>query len=409
METTTKKTFKELRHIVALIHESIINGYLDENYKDIPIENIILTNSGYYSNIEDCVEIQGEYLHSDMDGDDYVMDEIDNEYIFESDSICVDNGRHNYYTHKDKLRNSNYNIYLYNGEYIDEDYIDRCNLVWTNDGELRDSDDVYYWESDGEYHITPEEEEEETGLIESYSYKPRPNYFLTNNESFNDSPLFMGIELEIENEKQITSNGELSNILESSHLYFKTDGSLDNGFEIVSHPLSFSWIQENKDKFTKMLESIKNNGFRSYDSTTCGMHIHLSKKNFGAWHLYRFLKFFQENKEFIVSISQRKIDSLKRWANLEDETNDSLIYKAKKKEGYSRYVAVNLCNSQTIELRIFRGTLNENSFFKNIEFAHSVYLFSRDYSDMTISAYKKFLSDNSQYSHLSKFIKLKNL
>jgi hypothetical protein len=406
MQTLTKKTFTELRNIVAKIHKSILSGYLDENYKDIPIENIVLTNSGYYANIEDCVEIQGEYLHSDMDGDDYVLDEIDIEYIFECDAICVDNGRSNYYVHSSKLRNGNFGIYEYRGEYVDDDYICRSDLVWTNDGELMHSDDVYYWESDGEYHTEPEEE---TGLIESYSYKPRPNYFLTNNESFNDSPLFMGIELEIENEKETTTNAELSNILESSHLYFKTDGSLDNGFEIVTHPLSFSWIQENKDKFTKMLESIKNNGFRSYDSTTCGMHIHLSKKNFGAWHLYRFLKFFQENKEFIVSISQRKIDSLKRWANLEDETNDSLIYKAKKKEGYSRYVAVNLCNSQTIELRIFRGTLNENSFFKNIEFAHSVYLFSRDYSDMTILAYKKFLSENSQYSHLSKFIKLKNL
>jgi hypothetical protein len=274
-------------------------------------------------------------------------------------------------------------------------------------GNLSHLDDVYYWESDNEYHSEPEPEE--NGLIESYSYKPRANYFMSNNESFKDSPLFMGIELEIENECCRTKNSELSKMLESSHLYFKSDGSLTDGFEIVSHPLSFSWIQENRSKFSEMLTRIKDNGFRSYDSNTCGMHIHLSKKNFGAWHLYRFLKFFQENKEFIVAISQRKIDNLKRWANLEDETNDSLIYKAKKKDGYSRYVAVNLCNSQTIELRIFRGTLNENSFFKNIEFAHSVYMFSRDYSDMTISAYKKFISDNSQYSHLSKFIKLKNI
>jgi hypothetical protein len=404
METTTKKTFTELRNIVARIRKSINYGYLDKNYKDIEI--VVLTNSGYYANIDDCVEIQGEYLHSDNDSDDFVMDEIDNEYIFECDAICVDNGRSNYYVHHSKLRNGNFGIYEYRGEYVDDDYICRSDLVWTNNGELMHSDDVYYWESDGEYHTEPEKEE---GLIESYSYKPRPSYFMSANESFKDSPLFMGIELEIENENEKISNGELSRKLENRFLYFKSDGSLDNGFEIVSHPLSFSWIQENKSEFTDMLERIKNNGFRSYDSTTCGMHIHLSKKNFGAWHLYRFLKFFQENKQFIIAISQRNIDNLKQWANLEDETNDSLIYKAKKKEGYSRYVAVNLCNSHTIELRIFRGTLNQNSFFKNIEFAHSVYLFSRDYTDMTILAYKKFLTDNPSYSHLNKFIKLKNI
>jgi hypothetical protein len=404
METQTK-TFSELRKIVARIHKSIEYNYLPENWKDGK-EDIIKTSSGYYANINNCICINGEYCHEQQDNDMFIWDELDNEHIWEENTICV-HGRHGqYYTHEYHERDGNYGIYFYEGKYIDESYIERHNLVWDVNGDLRDIDHVYYWESDGEYHDEPEED----GCIQSYSFKPPPKYFITNNESFKDLPLFMGIELEIENEKNSISNGAMSEILDDSHLYFKTDGSLSDGFEIVTHPLTFEWIKENKSNFSQMLESIKNNGFRSYDSTTCGMHIHLSKKNFGAWHLYRFLKFFQENKEFIIAISQRKIDNLKRWANLEDETNDSLIYKAKRKDGNnSRYVAINLCNSQTIELRIFRGTLNENSFFKNIEFAHSVYLFSRDFNDMNLSNYKKFIYDNSEYSHLSKFIKLKNL
>jgi hypothetical protein len=404
METQTK-SFSELRKIVARIHKSIEYNYLPENWKDEK-EDIIKTCSGYYANINNCICINGEYCHEEQDNDMFIWDELDNEHIWEENTICV-HGRHGqYYTHEYHERDGNYGIYFYEGKYIDESYIERHNLVWDVNGDLRDIDHVYYWESDGEYHDEPEED----GCIENYSYKPYPKYFITNNESFKDSPLFMGIELEIENEKCSIKNGEMSNILDDSHLYFKTDGSLSDGFEIVTHPLTFEWIKENKSKFSEMLHSCKDNGFRSYDSTTCGMHIHLSKKNFGAWHLYRFLKFFQENKEFIIAISQRKIDNLKRWANLEDETNDTLIYKAKRKDGNnSRYVAINLCNSQTIELRIFRGTLNENSFFKNIEFAHSLYVFSRDYTEMNIANYKKFISDNSEYSHLSKFIKLKNL
>jgi hypothetical protein len=406
VETQTKK-FAELRKIVAKIHKSINDGYLPEYWKEYNEGEIVETNSGYFALMNECVLIDETYwLHSDNDNDMYVMDEIDDEYIFMDDAIEVNNGKTYYWVHENKYLNGANDIYKFNGEYIDDNYIDRNNLVWTYEGGLYHIDDVYYWESDGEYHLHPEPKE---GCIENYSFKPMPKYFLTCNESYKDSPLFMGIELEIENEKNSISNGAMSEILDDSHLYFKTDGSLSDGFEIVTHPLTFEWIKENKSNFSQMLESIKSNGFRSYDSTTCGMHIHLSKKNFGAWHLYRFLKFFQENKEFIVSISQRKIDNLKKWANLEDENNDSLIYKAKKKDGYSRYVAVNLCNSQTIELRIFRGTLNENSFFKNIEFAHSLYVFSRDYTEINIANYKKFISGNSQYSHLSKFIKLKNL
>lgn len=405
METQTK-TFAELRSIVNRIKLSIEYEYLYENWREYGIENIVETDSGYYALKNECVEIDGCYLHMDKDEEYYVMDEIDNEYIFMDVAIPVNNGIHFYYTHEHKFRSGVHGIYRYGGEFIDEDFIDRNNLVWTNNSELYHIDDVYYWESDGEYHIEPEPQ---NGCIENYSFKPYPKYFITNKESLQDA-LFMGIELEIENEKNNIKNGEMSEILDDSHLYFKTDGSLSDGFEIVSHPLSFEWIKENKSKFSEMLNSCKENGFRSYDSTTCGMHIHLSKKNFGAWHLYRFLKFFQENKDFIISISQRKIDNLKRWANLEDETNDTLIYKAKRKDGNnSRYVAVNLSNRATIELRIFRGTLNENSFFKNIEFAHSLYVFSRDFNDMNLSNYKKFISENSEYSHLYKFIKLKNL
>lgn len=405
METQTK-TFAELRNIVAKIHKSIEYGYLDAKWKEDGKEDIVLTCSGYYAHISNCIEIDGEYCHDEQDNDMFIWDELDDEYIWQDNSICVHNGRGTYYTHERNEQNGEHEIYYFDGRYIDNRYIERNDLVWDVNGDLRYINDVYYWESDGEYH----DEREEKGCIKCYSYKPQPEYFMIPSESYKDSPIFMGIELEIENEKNIIENGELSNLLNDSHLYFKSDGSLDNGFEIVTHPLTFAWIQDNKNLFAAMLNNCKDNGFRSYDSTTCGMHIHLSKKNFGAWHLFRFLKFFQENKDFIVAISQRKIDNLKRWANLEDENNDTLIYKAKKKNGNnSRYVAINLSNSQTIELRIFRGTLNLNSFFKNIEFAHSLYLFTRDNSEISIEKYKEFIHSNSDYSHLSKFLKLKNL
>jgi hypothetical protein len=140
------------------------------------------------------------------------------------------------------------------------------------------------------------------------------------------------------------------------------------------------------------------------------MHIHISKANFTTWHLYRFLKFFVENKEFIVSISQRKIEKLQKWANIEDENDSSLIYKAKKKDGNDkRYVAINLQNKATIEIRIFRGTLNSNSFMKNIEFAHSLFMYTKENKDISLDGFKMYLESSCDYSNLKKFINLKNL
>jgi hypothetical protein len=117
-----------------------------------------------------------------------------------------------------------------------------------------------------------------------------------------------------------------------------------------------------------------------------------------------------ENKEFIVSISQRKMEKLKKWANIEDDNDTSLIYKAKKKDGNNeRYVAINLKNTATIEIRIFRGTLNINSFMKNIEFAHALFMYSKENKEVTLDGFKMYIESSCDYSNLKKFITLKNL
>ena len=101
---------------------------------------------------------------------------------------------------------------------------------------------------------------------------------------------------------------------------------------------------------------------------------------------------------------------MKKWANIEDDSENELIYKAKKKNGNSeRYVAVNLRNNATIEIRIFRGTLNFNSFMKNIEFAHSVFMYTKENNEISLNGFKEYLKYSKDYSNLKKFISLKNL
>ena len=42
-----------------------------------------------------------------------------------------------------------------------------------------------------------------------------------------------------------------------------------------------------------------------------------------------------------------------------------------------RYYAVNLSNDDTIEFRLFRGTLNPNSFFATLELVNAIVCYSR--------------------------------
>lgn len=415
IETISIPSFSVRREMVENIHNSVKYGYLPESWKEDEkgnrYEGIVMTYSGYYALENDCIIAEDEYFHEIEDDEAYIYDEIDEHYIMEQNAEFVNSGRGNgFYTHKDNC-DGFHNIYRYDGEWIDDSYMERNDLVFTIDCDIQHIDDVYYWESDCEYHDSPEEDEDGNELpsIHNYSHRPSMRFHKINNE--NENAPFLGIELEVERKN---SNGlrhrAMAGLIQHEHWYFKTDGSLTDGFEIVSHPMTFNYIKRNESIFSESLKKLVDNGYNSYDANTCGMHIHISKNNFNTWHLYRFLKFFVENKEFIVSISQRKIDKLKKWANIEDDNDASLIYKAKKKEGNNeRYVAINLKNSQTIEIRIFRGTLNFNSYMKNIEFAHSLFMYTKENKDISLDGFKSYIESSCDYSNLKKFINLKNL
>lgn len=362
-----------------------------------------------FFHVDEAIDVDGEYYHNSELGNIIVFDEINEEYILERNSVTIHhyNGRRNIeqITHEDEL--CNYTYFSHVG-YISDEYMYNNDIVrvYEND-ELYYSDDVYYWESDGEYHLREESEDE----IKSYSYKPKTEFFKT--ESDINQP-FYGIELEVENHVRDIKNGQMAKKISSKEFYFKNDGSLNDGFEIVSHPLTFDYIQNKKDVFSTMLDNLKNNGFRSYNSTTCGMHIHISKNSFSTWHLFRFMQFFNSNKEFITKISQRELNKLERWATLENDSDRDIrkkIVNAKKNKGYnySRYSAINIQNEKTIEIRIFRGTLFQGSFFKNIEFIDSLFNYTKDVSDINLNDYKKFVNGKKEYKNLAKFIQLKGL
>lgn len=410
--------------ITDLLECSVSDGYLSEENRQVVIAQLEkngtiddvefqLTDTGYIIHSDDSIWIQSDnlFFHSDHDSDHFLLDEITDEYIHRDDVIQVRDRGGYIHTHTDNCNSYNSIHYFENQDcYVTERYMEYNSIIVMRCGTLECADDVYYWESDGEYHY---EEEETRGKINSYSYKPMPIFKMSKNES---KPVFFGIELEVENETEDISNNKMSEILHNKigeFAYMKTDGSLSNGFEIVTHPMSLGYIQGKKEIFENVLSELSSNGFRSYNSRTCGMHIHISKENFTTWQLFRFMQFFQQNKDFIVKLSQRDISNLNKWAALEDTDRSQIIYKTKcakkNKDNFSRYSAININNRYTVEIRIFRGTLSPGSFFKNIEFCAALFEFTRDNVVTDILSFKKFISDKSEYKNLAKFIKLKSI
>lgn len=227
--------------------------------------------------------------------------------------------------------------------------------------------------------------------IHDYGYKPTPVFFSMGKvgevQTIEPEPkeLYFGIELEVDG----NGNFEIVEKLESDCLYFKHDGSLDRGFEMVTHPLSWSWIQENERTISYWLTTLKEAGWRSYDAGTCGMHVHLTAEAFSTLHLYKFLKLFYEYPDFTFAVSRRARSSLYRWASL-DRDKSKLVRCARDKKAddrawESRYTAVNLEHRGTVEVRVFRGTLEPRSFIANLSFLKSAFDYTRDTSLRVIS------------------------
>jgi hypothetical protein len=241
------------------------------------------------------------------------------------------------------------------------------------------------------------EDNDHTGVL-NYTYKPDPIYCKLDEEAHNESvsPLYLGVELEIE---RMNSRLPLSQAVkrinqgskrtsgEYTLLYCKHDGSLQDGIEVVSMPFTWKWYKLNRWIYTQVFRLSKA-GYRSFDTASCGMHVHMSKNCFGNVQLYKFLSLFydQKNRDFIINIScrgTRRIDdygcsAMERWAGVREEETRKNIAIDKMSFNTDRHTAVNMRNIETVEVRIFKGTLNKQGFERNLEFCIAAYDWTRD-------------------------------
>src|SRR4030067_170284 len=170
----------------------------------------------------------------------------------------------------------------------------------------------------------------------------------------------------------------LKNLTKEEWLFFKRDGSINRGLEIVTHPLGWEWIKKNQNKIN-LFEELIEKGFSSKATTTCGLHIHIDKSIFKTLHLSKFILFHYDNLPFINIISERGWNSMSRWAHFEFN-RIQILREIQGKWGRDRHQLINLNNPETVELRYFRGALDKFSIMKAIQFVVSLYNYTKEVS-----------------------------
>lgn len=239
---------------------------------------------------------------------------------------------------------------------------------------------------DGDDHYCENDDDEES-LIHSYNYRPSPFFF-------GSGKYYFGFELEVESRGNGRFDG--ATIAQDSlggHAYLKEDGSLSDGFEIVTHPHTLE--KYHTDFNWGVLEKLQTKGYRSWNTRSCGLHVHVSRTAFGngdPWsygissntrsqlilqkqsHELRFMKLIYDNQRQVERIAGR---SNNQYATFSDK--GSLVRKVK--SGYQnngRYSAINTENDETIEVRVFKGSLRKERVLSALEFVHASVEYTRD-------------------------------
>lgn len=240
-------------------------------------------------------------------------------------------------------------------------------------------------------------------LIKSYSDN------VLNYCSIMGQGLHTGIELEVESESMDNVRGDCQAVLDSlgtDYVILKSDGSLaDTGFEIVTAPATMAIHKERFDKFFRAIPE----GLHSWKGGNCGIHIHVERKGLSQLTIGKLLVFVNSlNNESLVRTIAGRYSS--RWSQIKPKSLDA----APASQQEERYEAINLMPHDTIEFRIFRGTLNRLHFLANLEFVYSLISWARraGRENLEQKYYLAWLAAPAhakKYGHLVKFLRVKGI
>ena len=322
----------------------------NEEYRELQDGNIIC-ESCYESDYFTCYDC-GDIVHND-----------DGRYIEDRDYyVCSDCADNYYECYECGNLYSEDCIHEYHGRYYcDECYNECCNII----GDYHDRDIGI------NFKCTEKDFEDDT-------------IFANKNVSrIADNMLKFGMEIEVENNGG-TGNNEMARMIRDKfphlELVFEEDGSLDSGFEIITQPMTMSYIREHKEDFKELCEMLSKHDFVSHNAGSCGQHIHFSRCFFednDDKYVGNLLAFFERYKNEIYKFSRRDGTRWCSWVS-DNAGYDKKYYKSSKilydyaKSNTGHGVAINLEHSETIEIRVFRGTLKYETMMSNFEFVNAL-------------------------------------
>lgn len=193
---------------------------------------------------------------------------------------------------------------------------------------------------------------------------------------------FLGVELELESIFQGQNTSDIvkrnqsvyqanQSLIKNDDKFciIKNDGSLKNGFEICTRPASLDYHKQQWQSFFDNLP------INITASDRCGMHVHISKEPLSTLQIGKMLYFInsQDNSSFISNIAGRGAN---HYSAINYGLKPKHVLPQHQESYFSHYSALNILNPNTVEIRIFKSTLEKSVFFRNLEFCYALVKFT---------------------------------
>lgn len=202
--------------------------------------------------------------------------------------------------------------------------------------------------------------------------------------------IYEGVELEVEVEPN-SSVFEAARSLNGLFLHqaiLKHDGSLREGFEICTLPLT---LNEHAKMWDRVYAS-KDWDFLLADATPrAGLHIHASRAPLSALQIARMVHFFSnsEHRKAIEEIAGRSGNSYCVYQDIpvsaagrkvRDLTNSNPA-----RHHANKYEVVNLLHPESVEVRAFQSTKSYDRMMARLEFVQALLWFCKDHTSANLT------------------------
>lgn len=138
-----------------------------------------------------------------------------------------------------------------------------------------------------------------------------------------------------------------------------TDSSISRGYEIISSPMTL------REHVRYWSGDERKNALRAYGTDdTCGMHVHVNRSSLSDLTICKLQEFlsYEENQPLVTHCAGRRHNT---YCEVPKKTSFVTL-------DNSRYCALNVSNTDTIEFRIFAGTRNPARILANIQFCDAL-------------------------------------